>query len=91
MKAKFNHWYNCLAALLLSILGFSSCGSTHKAVTEKNMYKPIEGGIMLLYGTPTRDYRVIEKNEKVEKSSQDSPATDEKTEQHKVEESTKDD
>lgn len=27
MKVKFLHWYNALAATLLSLLGFSSCGS----------------------------------------------------------------
>ncbi len=44
MKAKFFNWYNALAASLLSLLGFSSCGSG------------IWGDEPVLYGTPTTSY-----------------------------------
>lgn len=46
MKAKLNHWYNALAAFVLSLLGFSSCGG--------------DGGsdMRVLYGTPTSSYHV---------------------------------
>lgn len=40
MKVKFLHWYNALAATLLSLLGFSSCG----------------GDEPCLYGTPTSSF-----------------------------------
>lgn len=44
MKTKISHWYNALAATLLSLLGFSSCG-------ENGL-----GGEPCLYGSPTSDY-----------------------------------
>ena len=44
MKVKFLHWYNALAATLLSLLGFSSCGE-------------IGGGDEpCLYGSPTSSF-----------------------------------
>ena len=42
MKVKFLHWYNALAATLLSLLGFSSCGSENE--------EPC------LYGSPTSSF-----------------------------------
>ena len=42
MKVKFLHWYNALAATLLSLLGFSSCGS--------EIDEPC------LYGSPTSSF-----------------------------------
>ncbi len=48
MKAKFTHWYNALAATLLSLLGFSSCGENND--DPANME--------LLYGTPTSTFQV---------------------------------
>ena len=44
MKVKFLHWYNALAATLLSLLGFSSCGS--------EIDEPC------LYGSPTSSFHV---------------------------------
>lgn len=44
MKVKFLHWYNALAATLLSLLGFSSCGS------EFGKDEPC------LYGSPTSSF-----------------------------------
>lgn len=46
MKTTFNHWYNALAAFVLSLLGFSSCGG--------------DGGddMRFLYGTPTSTYHL---------------------------------
>lgn len=46
MKAKFSHWYNALAATLLTLLGFSSCGNH-----EDEDYP-------VLYGTPTSTFQV---------------------------------
>ena len=43
MKVKFLHWYNALAATLLSLLGFSSCG-------ELGTDEPC------LYGSPTSSF-----------------------------------
>ena len=43
MKVKFLHWYNALAATLLSLLGFSSCG-------EIGNEEPC------LYGSPTSSF-----------------------------------
>lgn len=45
MKAKFFYWYNALAASLLSLLGFSSCGENGPWGDEP-----------ALYGTPTASY-----------------------------------
>ena len=42
MKAKFFNWYNALAASLLSLLGFSSCGENGPWGDEP-----------VLYGTPS--------------------------------------
>ncbi len=47
MKARFTHWYNALAATLLSLLGFSSCGENG-----------LNGGNECLYGTPTSTFQV---------------------------------
>ena len=47
MKARFTHWYNALAATLLSLLGFSSCGENG-----------LGGGGECLYGTPTSTFQV---------------------------------
>ena len=47
MKAKLTHWYNALAATLLSLLGFSSCGENG-----------LGGGGECLYGTPTSTFQV---------------------------------
>ena len=47
MKARFTHWYNALAATLLSLLGFSSCGENG-----------LNGGSECLYGTPTSTFQV---------------------------------
>ena len=47
MKAKLTHWYNALAATLLSLLGFSSCGENG-----------LGGGGECLYGTPTSTFLV---------------------------------
>ncbi len=49
MKEKLNHWYRALTAMLLTVLGFSSCG------------KSAEGGensTYCLYGTPTSTFQV---------------------------------
>lgn len=46
MKVKFLHWYNALAASIMSLLGFSSCGSE------------IGNGEPCLYGTPTSTYQL---------------------------------
>lgn len=48
MKTTFNHWYNALAAFVLSLLGFSSCGNDGGG----------DGDIKMLYGTPTSSYHV---------------------------------
>ena len=45
MKTTFNHWYNVLAAFILSLLGFSSCDG-------------IGGDEPCLYGTPTCHYQL---------------------------------
>lgn len=45
MKTKFFNWYNALAATLLSLLGFSSCGENGPWGDEP-----------VLYGTPTTSY-----------------------------------
>ncbi len=47
MKARFTHWYNALAATLLSLLGFSSC-----------VENGLNGGNECLYGTPTSTFQV---------------------------------
>jgi len=44
MKAKFNHWYNAIAATLLSLLGFSACSE-------------IGGEEPVLYGSPNSEYQ----------------------------------
>lgn len=46
MKVRINGWYNCLAATLLSLLGFS-CGDS-----DDDKEQPC------LYGTPVSYYRV---------------------------------
>lgn len=48
MKARFCHWYNALAATLLSLLGFSSCSNDAAE----------DGNFELLYGTPTATFQV---------------------------------
>jgi len=48
MKAKFTHWYNALAATLLSLLGFASCSSSSDH----------EDDMICLYGTPTSSFQV---------------------------------
>lgn len=47
MKTRFNHWYNALAAFILSLLGFSSCGDNGGG-----------GDMRFLYGTPTSSYHL---------------------------------
>lgn len=47
MKTTFNHWYNALAAFILSLLGFSSCGDNGG-----------NGSDEVLYGTPTSVYHL---------------------------------
>lgn len=49
MKTTFLHWYQALAASILSILGFSSCGSSSDD-------GPWDGS--LLYGTPTSSFQL---------------------------------
>lgn len=46
MKTTFNRWYNALAAFVLSLLGFSSCGDNGG------------GGYEVMYGTPTSYYHL---------------------------------
>lgn len=46
MKTTFNHWYNALAAFVLSLLGFSSCGGDG------------DNDMRMLYGTPTSNYHL---------------------------------
>lgn len=48
MKATFKHWYNAITAVIVSLLGFSSCG-------ENGI---LGGNMMCLYGTPTSQFKV---------------------------------
>lgn len=45
MKATINHWYNALAATLLTLLGFSSCSSENGGGDEP-----------VLYGSPSSSF-----------------------------------
>ncbi len=49
MKATFNNWYRALTAMLLTMLGFSSCGGNGQNGDD---------GIECLYGTPTSTFQV---------------------------------
>lgn len=48
MKEKLNHWYRALTAMLLTVLGFSSCGKSAEG----------EDPTICLYGTPTSTFQV---------------------------------
>ncbi len=49
MKATFNNWYRALTAMLLTMLGFSSCGGNGQNGADD---------IECLYGTPTSTFQV---------------------------------
>ena len=62
MKVKFLHWYNALAATLLSLLGFSSCGSE---IDEPCLYGSptssfhAKGNVTAEDGTPIKGIKAV--------------------------------
>ena len=65
MKAKFFNWYNALAASLLSLLGFSSCGENGPWGDEPVLYGTpsaafeAKGNITAEDGTPVEGIKAI--------------------------------
>lgn len=65
MKAKFFYWYNALAASLLSLLGFSSCGENGPWGDEPVLYGvpttsfEAKGNITAEDGTPVEGIKAI--------------------------------
>lgn len=65
MKAKFFNWYNALAATLLSLLGFSSCGENGPWGDEPVLYGTpstafeAKGNITAEDGTPVEGIKAI--------------------------------
>ena len=65
MKAKFFYWYNALAASLLSLLGFSSCGENGPWGDEPVLYGTpsiafeAKGNITAEDGTPVEGIKAI--------------------------------